>query len=158
MLEVGNVYSLKYDGGTNPGHTRTVLVVGDVGSNYEVMDFGLGGDFRHLTKTKVHTVKQLDAKVVDMSLLPSNVYVDDVVTGYEDDGLEVVVYKNTVYAVEIPECLQTKFDVEDMDCDYAVFNVGGDLWTIDDEAAITSNGNSKTLKDFVEALQKVVNA
>ena len=154
MLEVGNVYSLKYDGGTNPGHERTVLVVDGVGSCYGVMDYGLGGDFRHLTKTKVHTVKQLDAKVVDMKLLPGNIDVDDIVDGYEDDGLDVLVHNQVVYAVEVPE-VKSKFTIDSLDEESITFNVDGVLWEVFDDGSILSNGQ-KTLKDFVEALQKVV--
>ena len=82
-LQVGSAITFKYNGGTNPGETRTVYVTEVYNHTISSYCFNRKG-IRNFTIGKMSDIKFMSVSRLRTDVLPKNV--DNIVAGFEADG------------------------------------------------------------------------
>lgn len=100
FLYENDLVSFTYNGGSNPGATRTVLILKAEGNNYRAWDFDRE-DARTFNPAKMSNIRFPEHKALSLDILPESLNVTELAAKYQKDGYKTFVNGETLFAVKV---------------------------------------------------------
>ena len=139
VFEVGQIYYFNYQGGSNPGAKRLVLITENLASAYYISGIdGQLGEFRSFSESKIincYKLESQDYRVVnqdDLAHLPT-AYQDlaQLAKDYIDDGFDIILLHNKVLYV-----IEKDLNKESIEVDIDVYGTYASIIVIRNEKTI----------------------